>query len=323
MPLVGCAIATLCLPAIATVPVPPPPQQVSRTAIATACTRAFMARNPDPAARNPDYLAEKLLNAELMSLVPGCRDLKLPFDEAYRARMQGPMGFLALGLVIRTKHIDVAVEASLQQGVRQIVILGAGFDSRAYRLSKRDDDVRFFEVDLPATQNDKKDRVRALFGELPSSVAYVSIDFETQSLADRLAAGGFDRTQPAVFVWEGVTMYLNEAAVNGVLHFVGAQTAPGSAIIFDYVLASVIEGSGPEPSETRSARLERLAAYGEPWVFGIPAGQTRAFVERQGLALVSDQNVVELFPKYVGRDVPETFRDRATGFRMAVARVRR
>lgn len=118
-------------------------------------------------------------------------------------------------------------------------------------------------------------------------------------------------------------MYLNEPAVERVLEFVARHAAAGSEIVFDYVLARILTGSGPEPPGTRAARTERLAAYGEPWLFGIPEGGTRAMVEGAGLDLASDAGVADLFPKYMGRELPAGIpRPFAASFRLAVARVR-
>jgi hypothetical protein len=89
------------------------------------------------------------------------------------------------------------------------------------------------------------------------------------------------------------------------------------------VLQSVIQGTKPEPAEARAARLERLAAFGEPWVFGIPAGGTSAFVERHGLQLVSDRKVAAPVSHYVGREIPGEFRARAETIWLALARVPR
>jgi methyltransferase (TIGR00027 family) len=141
--------------------------------------------------------------------------------------------------ICRTRYIDDAVQAALLQGIRQSAILGAGFDTRPYRLAGMEK-VKVFEVDLPSVQEDKKKRLKKHFGRLPDNVTFVPIDFDTQSLEDVLPRAAFDPSRPAVFVWEGVTQYLSEEAVCRTLAFVG-KSAPGSILIFTYVLKSVIE----------------------------------------------------------------------------------
>lgn len=313
---------TLCLLLLAGPVSALDPDQVSRTAIGVSCSRAFMARASDPKVRNPDYLAEKLLDDELKSLVPeSCADLDRPFEEVYQERMNGPAAYNTLGMVVRTRHIDAALEASLTRGVEQVVILGAGLDSRAYRMRDEHPGVRFFEVDSPATQQDKKERVEQLFGSLPLQVVYVPVDFETQSLEERLAEAGFSAKEPSFFVWEGVTMYLNAEAVHATLAFVAENSPAGSEIVFDYVYAGVIDGTYGEPPAARTRRLKRLEAWGEPWLFGIPQGQTAEFIEQRGLELVSDFSVRELFEKYLGPQVAPSVAGQDRGLSMAVARV--
>jgi methyltransferase (TIGR00027 family) len=224
-------------------------------------------------------------------------------------------------MVVRTRHIDAALEASLTRGVEQVVILGAGLDSRAYRMRDQYSTVRFFEVDSPATQQKKKERVEQLFGSLPSQVVYVPVDFETQSLEERLAEAGFSAEEPSFFVWEGVTMYLNAEAVDATLAFMAENSPAGSEIVFDYVYAGVIDGTYGEPPAARSRRLKRMEASGEPWLFGIPQGRTAEFIEQRGLELVSDFPVGELFETYLGPEVAPSVAGQDRGLGMAVARV--
>jgi methyltransferase (TIGR00027 family) len=263
-----------------------------------ACQRAIAARDPNPETRNPDYLAEKLLDAELMALVPACRDLNRPFEEVLAEYTQRrARGFFAV--VARTKHIDQSLQVGLANGVRQVVILGSGLDSRAYRMGPDHKGVRFFEVDSPATQEDKKQRVIRLLGSLPRSVVYVPVDFETQTLEARLSEAGFQAGEPAFFVWEGVTMYLNAEAVDATLDYIGHGTAPGSSIIFDYIPTGVIDGTSTEPPAVRARRLDMLKRFGEPYLFGVPDGGIGDLVRKHGLELVSNVRIRELWDRYL------------------------
>ena len=141
--------------------------------------------------------------------------------------------------ICRTRYIDDAVVAALGQGLKQLVILGAGYDTRAFRLPLLEG-VKVYEVDLPAVHDDKRQKVQKRFGRWPEHVTYLPIDFDKQKLVDVFAGTPFDRSQPAVFVWEAVTQYLSEGAVRETLEFVG-KAAPGSVLIFTYVLQSVVE----------------------------------------------------------------------------------
>src|SRR5262245_52746300 len=142
--------------------------------------------------------------------------------------------------VARTRLIDDALADAVRRGARQVVILGAGFDCRAYRLPGLDA-VRVFEVDHPQTQAAKRNRFERRFGHPPRTVTFAAVDFDRQSLADGLKAAGFDAAVPAFFIWEGVTNYLSKEAVDATLRFIGSAS-PGSQVLFTYVHRGLIDG---------------------------------------------------------------------------------
>ena len=135
-------------------------------------------------------------------------------------------------MALRTAAIDQAVREAISNGARQLVILGAGYDGRAWRLPELAG-VRVFEVDHPATQGDK----RAHVTELPraiGSVSFVAIDFERESLDAALGRAGHDRAVPTCWIWEGVVMYLTREAMRTTLAGVAGRSAHGSALIVNY-----------------------------------------------------------------------------------------
>ncbi len=139
---------------------------------------------------------------------------------------------MADAIALRTVAIDAAVRAAVADGVSQLVILGAGYDGRAWRMPELSD-VRVFEVDHPATQGDKK----AHLSELPPRklpVSFVSIDFERESLDVVLERAGHDRSLPTCWIWEGVVMYLTRDAMRTTLAAVAGRSAPGSTLIVNY-----------------------------------------------------------------------------------------
>jgi methyltransferase (TIGR00027 family) len=162
--------------------------------------------------------------------------------------------------------------------------------------------VKVFEVDLPAVQNDKRMKIQKHFGRLPDNVAFVPIDFDTQSLEAVLAGTTFDSSRPAVFIWEGVTQYISEEAVQRTLGFVG-KSAPGSVFVFTYVLKSVIE----RRSDIAGAdHMMDIVAKSSPWVFGLEPSNLPTFLEPFHLALVEDvgdADYQERYLKPVGRDL--------------------
>lgn len=199
----------------------------------------------------------------------------------------------------RTKHIDGILKGEAVKGIKQVVILGAGYDSRAYRFRDILPGVRFFEVDLPAMIARKKNLVANFMGSLPDRVVYVSIDFNKQSLEDVLKKAGYEPTQKTFFIMEGVTPYITEQGVDNTLRFVADHSAPGSSFIFDYVLKPVIDGTSWDYICKRLAWM--VASKGEPWIFGIEEGEAEQFVNQRGLVVLSLLDPEELTQKYLVR----------------------
>ena len=178
-------------------------------------------------------------------------------------RYQSSLGrSLRLFLVARSRCAEDALATAVTGGVGQYVVLGAGLDTFAYRNPYPVESFRVFEVDFPSTQAWKHKLLADAGIPVPASVTFVPIDFETQTLPERLQACGFRADAPAWFSWLGVSMYLTREAVLSTLAFV-ARRAPGSGITFDYLVppASL-------PFVKRMAFYwfaRRLAAAGEPW----------------------------------------------------------
>lgn len=250
----------------------------SKTAVYIAAYRAIGAKNPDPRQRNPDYLAIKFLGPRERAILPDfpMDALDLDYDAAL-ARIPNANGVRVQ--VFRTKAFDAALLDAVRQGARQVIVLGAGFDSRGYRFQKELRGVRFIEVDSAPTQEYKKRRVKEVLGSVPQNVQFVPLDFTTDSLLDQLTKSGYSEQQKAFFLWEGVTVYLPEAAIQDTLHFVRDHAVPGSTIAFDYLLRSNGDVNNPN---------SKWARWGEPWIFGFPNSGAADFVRRQGLDVVSD-----------------------------------
>jgi methyltransferase (TIGR00027 family) len=185
--------------------------------------------------------------------------------------------------VARTRFIDDTV-TDRAASAEQLVLLGAGFDTRAHRLPAVHH-LTVFEVDHPATQA-RKTAIVAGEGLDTRGVVYVAVDFEHDDLGDALRRAGFDPTRPTVFVWEGVTNYLTDDAVDATLATVRTLAAPGSALVFTYVHAGVLDGSETFPEAAKW--LHNVQQAGEPWTFGLRPTQLGEFLDRRGFALVTD-----------------------------------
>ncbi|WP_394825328.1 class I SAM-dependent methyltransferase [Pendulispora albinea] len=164
-------------------------------------------------------------------------------------------------LVARSRYAEDALEASVARGVGQYVVLGAGLDTFAYR--NRHPSLRVFEVDYPATQAWKRERLAAAGIAVPPSLTFAPVDFEEQTLAEGLARAGLDPSIPTFFSWLGVTYYLSRDVVMNALRFVASRGA-GTEIVFDFSIPP--DGMPPEERREFDTMAALVAAIGEPWV---------------------------------------------------------
>jgi methyltransferase (TIGR00027 family) len=199
--------------------------------------------------------------------------------------------------VARTRLIDDALRDALAEGIAQVVILGAGFDSRAYRL-RGIEQARVFEVDHPDTLAAKRERVRQVLGVLPDHVVFVAVDFNWESLAQAMDAAGLDRMVRTFFVWEGVTNYLTEEAVHATLRSVAAAGPAGSRLLFTYVHTGLLDGS--VSFDGTRALMRTLRRADEPWTFGFDPARLPSYLAARGFALVADLGASEYRGLYFG-----------------------
>jgi methyltransferase (TIGR00027 family) len=189
-----------------------------------------------------------------------------------------------LYMQVRTRVIDDALKDFLAKGGRQLVLLGAGYDARALRLPELAD-ANIFEVDHPATQAHKRDVLDRLGADSPSN--YVTWDFETrpmEDLPDALGEAGLDRADRVFTIWEGVTMYLTEAAIDASLRAIRSWSAPGSQLAMTYFAKSRIA----QPSLLTRAMKAVVATVGEPWRFGWTPDELPSYLADRDFELVRD-----------------------------------
>ncbi len=284
---------------------------VSRTARYVALYRALETGAPRPRFRDP--FATAFLTADLAMLVRAAR-LK-PFRRLLTRYADRRAPGARTSAIARTCFIDEVVRRRAAAGVRQVVLLGAGFDCRAHRLPELRE-AAVYEVDRAETQAYKRDRLRQVTLPVRGDVHYVAVDFLRDDPAQRLAAEGWDAGAPTLFIWEGVTNYLTEAAVVSVLSWIGRGPA-GSAVVFTYVHGGLLDGSARFDGGEHMMRNVR--ELGEPWTFGLHPPQVAPFVERCGLCLVEDLNADEYRARYLKGAEPQ----RGYAFyRIAVAEIR-
>jgi methyltransferase (TIGR00027 family) len=225
---------------------------------------------------------------------------------------------IAAFLNARTHHIDAVVRHAVTAGTPQVVILGAGYDTRAWRLDTALAGVAVYEVDRPATQARKRSIAARRLGGTPENIRYVEVDFRLQRSAfPALQRAGYEPAKPALFVWEGVSYYLPAADVDALLEDLATRAAPGSAVVFDYLYAEVLTGDcGLHGAEAARQFLQRR---GQPYLFGIPRGGLARYLSARGLALVHDLSPEQLWAAYL-RGGPGRPEDLFGGYGMALGR---
>jgi methyltransferase (TIGR00027 family) len=262
----------------------------SRTAVLTAVARALLREEPPPWVLD-DHLAFDLTGTE---------GEEVRGELVERLRRASLLPFIRW-VCVRARLPEDVVEDAMQSGVRQYVVLGAGLDTFAYRRHDlMEQGLRVFEVDHPATQAWKRERLRELSIELPSGLVYAPIDFEHQTLERGLKTAGFDFSAPAVFSWIGVTMYLTLDAIRATLAMV-AQCPSGTRIVLTYNQPKhVLTGLA---AETDAALSSMAAEMGEPFISLFRPAEIEALLQESGFDQTDHFGPDEARAKYFpGRD---------------------
>jgi methyltransferase (TIGR00027 family) len=267
---------------------------IAQTAVESAHTvaalRALACYDRDLACPCRDLFASQFLRLQSRLL------LKLISKRFLRAMIERASPGSYAFTVARTRHFDEALLAGLRDGIEQVVLLGAGYDSRALRFRDALRNVRILELDHPGTQARKIARLASNNCDIPENVTFVAIDFTRQSFRELLLENGFDGKAKTLFLWEGVSYYLPQAAVDEVLTFVSA-CGKGSAIVFDYALQSFVDG------DTRTYGGEQIARWlkkiGEPFRFGLEPGNAARYLAKRGLRVTSHLGPTDLERLYL------------------------
>jgi methyltransferase (TIGR00027 family) len=213
--------------------------------------------------------------------------LQLPYDIAMR---DPEIAAMVRAMMVRTRFVDEGLEHALDAGVSQVLVLGAGFDSHAYRFADELDGARIFELDRPKTLAVKRERVIEALGRLPANVTYVDADLESNDIEIVLKNAGYDFSRLSFVLMEGLTMYLHEAELRAAFSLV-ASHAPGSSVVFDFVTNAMVAGiksidvmQAPEAARPFLQRFIHMIRD-EPFEFGFPVGEESQYIEQLGLAI--------------------------------------
>ena len=260
---------------------------------ALRATEAF--QNPEQRIFDADFDYQMLPRTWRVLLLPGIRHLVLGLLE-----LSG-MGTYGM-LLCRTRFIDDALMDWMSYGGLQVVCLGAGNDSRAYRIPGIQQ-TQYYEVDLPVPQKLKKEHMQRVLGEIPVHVTYTPVDFNAQELESELLKAGFRMGESTFFIIEGVTQYINQAAVDKLFEFAG-QAAPKSQIVFTYIKREIVDGSVQSHVDQRI--MKRVARRGMPWVFGIDGENLEEWLVQRRLELIDQSGGAGYQKRYldpVGRQM--------------------
>lgn len=269
--------------------------------VATSITRVIELYYPEDKRLFDDPYALKLLPFGWQVLLrllylPGLRDVILSLRER---RMPGTLG----AILCRTRYIDDVLIESLEEGIEQCVILGAGFDSRAYRIAGMDQ-VQVFEVDLPGTRKLKHKRLEKVLGAVPENVTLIGMDFDQENLEEVLNAAGFHKGKKTLFIWEGVTQYITPEAVNHTIEFVSNMSSVGSRLVFTYIPRGLIDGT--DRPEWFEPFINFASKIGSPLIFGLDRTELEQVLSKHGLSLINDvgaDDFKELYLKKIDRDL--------------------
>jgi methyltransferase (TIGR00027 family) len=203
---------------------------------------------------------------------------------------------MRLFIAARSRFSEDSLAASIARGVRQVVVLGAGLDTFSLRNPYAGQGVRVFEVDHPATQGWKRERLREADIAVPASLTFAPVDFERQNLADGLAAAGFHANRPAFFQWLGVVPYLTPDGFAATLDFIAG--VPESEVVFDY--AEPIENYPAAHRARIMALAESVAARGEPWLSFFDPVELTELLHNKGFGVVEDLGLAGLSERFYG-----------------------
>ncbi|UTB32373.1 MAG: class I SAM-dependent methyltransferase [Methanobacterium sp. ERen5] len=201
---------------------------------------------------------------------------------AFVARNESLVLGASNSIVARVRFFDDIVKSSIDDGLEQLVILGAGYDTRAYRIEGLDK-TQVFEIDHPATQKIKIKKIMEIFKSQPGHVTYIPLDLEIDKFGQKFLETDYDSSKKTLFIMEGLLMYIAPETVDKILSFIVYNSGSGSSILFDYIPLSVVEGT----SEFQAGQnwQKCVTEVGEPFKFGISEGSTESFLTQRGFRM--------------------------------------
>jgi len=257
----------------------------SRTAEMTCLSRACSAWETNPYYKSNDYIAPLLLPSALQPL------LHISLARRLFTKVAAPKGIYEY-VIARTKYIDAVFNKALAEQLDQVLIFGAGFDTRAIRFQDAIGNTKVFELDVPVTQQAKIGQYQKRGVAITPNLNFIPIDFDKESLSTKLNEAGFCMQRRSLFILEGLVMYLQPESVDVTFQTIRDYAGKGSWVVFDYVYASVLRNEGIYYGETGIAQT--VSGAGEQWQFGIEKGEIEQFLARYAMRLADHKDAQDL-----------------------------
>jgi methyltransferase (TIGR00027 family) len=261
----------------------------SRTAEWTCVSRAASSLENNPYYRSDDHIARLLLPDWLKLLI------HFKLFRAFFTKILAPKGIYEY-VIARTKYIDAAFKQALLEQFDQILLFGAGFDTRALRFQAAADRTRKFELDVPLTQQAKIRQYQKRGLTIPPNVVFIAIDFDREILPAKLNESGFYKQKRSLFIMEGLLMYLQPQSVHAIFQTIQEYAGEGSRVVFDYVHASVLRNEFESLDESKIAR--KVFKAEEQWHFGMEKEEIKSFLPAYGLRLIDHRDARDLERTY-------------------------
>ncbi|MFC2020420.1 class I SAM-dependent methyltransferase [Chloroflexota bacterium] len=267
---------------------------LNSTAYGAAFLRAVENLLPEDKRLFEDHYSEKIVPPVFKFFMTMMRPPKI-WHFLMNLREKSTPGVVG-GIICRTRYIDDVLITAIAEGVETVVNLGAGMDTRAFRIPGIEN-IQYFELDTPELMKEKCSKINKKIGKLPSNVSLVPIDFNRQDLGEELKNAGYALSSKAFFIWEGVTQYISKEAIDNTMKYV-AQASTGSKIIFTYVLESFINGTYI-PNGLKILYKTMLNKEKPLWFCGFNPLEMHEYLSTYSFSLIEDVGHEEYLERYI------------------------
>jgi len=279
-----------------------------KTSDAVSMVRAMMMLYPQEKRLYEDHYSEKLLPLLYRFFLNKMRNPKKLESMMKKGEKNSPgvMGWF----FCRDRYVDDIIKTSLEKKeVEAVVNLGCGMDCRAYNIPGIEE-IPYYEIDHPTVIKSKMKKMEKILGKLPDHVTYIPIDFQTQTIDEALKNAGYNLSSKTLFIWEAVTQYISKEATEGTFKYI-AQAAPGSKVVFSYVIQSFFDGKYSNDGIKKQAK--RFRKKNNPiFISGFDPVEMKDYCAKYSLTLIEDIDSVKMqerYEKLVDLDLLKTIKE--------------